>query len=142
MLRRPTLFGGISRVLLLEITVRGPLSPCVTPTCTPCPSGCAPHQAPPDCPLCLADCLLREENFSVRCPKHKVSQPAELVLPAGLGGRGLLLTDLETWSLRPGLGGQGGQTRGSPVMWSQHRVVGELGRRYFYLLREMHETLS
>lgn len=23
--------------------------------------------------LCLADCLLHEENFSVRCPKHKVS---------------------------------------------------------------------
>lgn len=37
--------------------------------------------------FCLADCLLHEENFSVRCPKHKVSQsPRELVLPtAGVG---------------------------------------------------------
>lgn len=39
-------------------------------------------------PFCLADCLLHEENFSVRCPKHKVSQsPREPVLPAG-GGKG------------------------------------------------------
>lgn len=94
MLRCHRLFGSVSHVLLLKITVRGPLPPCVTPT--PRPSGCAPRQAPPDCPLCLADCLLHEENFSVRCPKHKVSQPAEPVLPAGLGGRGLLLKDLET----------------------------------------------
>lgn len=62
----------------------------------PTPLGLCPRQAPPDCPLCLADCLLHEENFSVRCPKHKVSQPAEPVLPAGLGGRGLLPKDLET----------------------------------------------
>lgn len=41
----------------------------------------------------------------MRCPKHKVSQPAGP--------------------------GHGGQTGGSPVMWSQHRAVGALGRRYF-----------
>ena len=78
------------------------------PHLTPRPSGCAPHQAPPDCPLCLADCLLHEENFSVRCPKHKVSQPTELVLPAGLGGRGLLLTDLRTCYSVSGQGLVGG----------------------------------
>ena len=44
----------------------------------------------------------------MRCPKHKVSQPTELVLPAGLGGRGLLLTDLRTCYSVSGQGLVGG----------------------------------
>ena len=49
-------------------------------------------------PFCLADCLLHEENFSVRCPKHKVSQSLQsLCSPQDLGvAAGLLLKDLET----------------------------------------------
>lgn len=53
-------------------------------------------------PFCLVDCLLHEENFSVRCPKHKVSQS---VSPSGAGGRGVPY-DLQTrhWRLPPAPG--------------------------------------
>lgn len=81
-----SLFGGVSDVSLLEITVWRPLLPCLAPLT------CRARQLRLTVPFCLADCLLHEENFSVRCPKHKVSpRPRAPVLPAGRGVAGALL---------------------------------------------------
>lgn len=65
------------------------LSPCVAlsvlASVPPLTLGCTTRRLGLTVPFCLVDCLLHEENFSVRCPKHKVSQS---VCPQGAGGRG------------------------------------------------------
>lgn len=116
----------------------GLLPPCLTlsvlASVAPLTPGCTTRRLGLTVPICLTDCLLHEENFSVRCPKHKVSQ---CTWPPQAWGGGVP-HGLQTIHRRPppalgperverpGAGGSPAPQGGPHVLWWESgRTVGE-----------------
>lgn len=83
--RNRSLVGGVSPHSVGTASLHA--WPCLSwPARPPAPQAVLHTRTSLTVPFCLADCLLHEENFSVRCPKHKVRQsPKSLCSRPGAG---------------------------------------------------------